>query len=994
MLLNLKTETVFTDDTPAAQPPLPPEQFAPHFPQLEILESLGRGGMGVVYKARQKSLNRLVALKLLAPERVRDAKFAERFTREAQALAALNHPNIVTIYDFGQAGGFYYLLMEFVDGVNLRQLLRTQKLTPEEALAIVPQICAALQFAHDRGIVHRDIKPENLLLDKAGRVKVADFGIAKMLGTSNGDSGVGELAAPENTTQAAIGTPSYSAPEQKSDPQHVDSRADIYSLGVVFYEMLTGELPGKRLEPPSKKVQIDVRLDEIVLRALERKPELRYQQVSEVKTLVETIVATKLDSTVNQSAINEAEWRNPQNWTSTKWKWPAIYFSKRDSRILVPKLLPGLGWTVNLGNLRGAFTLFAIFITVIIIILAVKPAGPLIFHTSSIKSDYIGQPHFPQGDSIEITVVERSKDQMTVKGHYNLVSHDQAALALYTTTTNISSSTTDPKQEMHISKGSGNFELTHPHLVPGLPHVSMYPVAGGEPFAELYFGTEAEASGERKLNLGHPQVVSVSPADGATNVDVMQELHVRFDRPMNSNDWEISWLAGGFLPNGQPHYELARNEFVIPVRLLPGRTNKLEVNWAGKGFRDANFVPADKFIWYFVTKPTATKPGALKPNVVHISPAAGGMLPLLTLLEVTFDQPMMPPDQSFPYLEQKGWLTDLPAIIPCFDYDTTARRFTIPLVLPPDNETKLKLSGFYSADGVPSDPVVLRCEIGTNNYSSQQLDLISTAAKDPQLEQLLSSMKAARARLNSGVETVTWTTLLPEVSEAQSFGGISIHSSIFKWQGTNQVYADISGVMETKTFILGNDGNTCWLFSDNGQNGYSHESSPAALVPDIYTSVADPFALTRHTVQSAIAQERLIYDGEAQLDGHACHRVQSWLVKQPPGKHDDLIFAAKLEWWIDADTLLPVRVVQYTQYGCQTFNFHFEHLNQPLAITEFQPPAATGTNARPDAFKLFKQAIPAPGEKRFLTIKDGSSGEMSGRLGRRGPDGTTSSGLN
>src|SRR5208282_3373343 len=301
MALNLKTETVFTDDTPAAQPPLPPEQIAPHFPQLEILECLGRGGMGVVYKARQKTLNRFVALKLLAPERVNDTKFAERFTREAQALAALNHPNIVTIYDFGQAGGFYFLLMEFVDGLNLRQLLRARKFTPEEALAIVPPLCDALQFAHDRGIVHRDIKPENLLLDKTGRVKVADFGIAKMLGTTNGGGNADDPAAPENVTQTAVGTPSYSAPEQKTDPQHVDSRADIYSLGVVFYEMLTGELPGKKIVPPSMKVQIDVRLDEIVLRSLEKNPELRYQQVSEVKTMVETIALESRKSEVDQN---------------------------------------------------------------------------------------------------------------------------------------------------------------------------------------------------------------------------------------------------------------------------------------------------------------------------------------------------------------------------------------------------------------------------------------------------------------------------------------------------------------------------------------------------------------------------------------------------------------------------------------------------------------------------------------------------------------------
>jgi serine/threonine protein kinase len=277
------------ESEPAAKLPLPPEQIAPHFPQLEILECLGRGGMGVVYKARQKTLNRFVALKLLAPERVLDPQFAERFTREAQALAALNHPNILTIHDFGQAGGFYYLLMEFVDGVNLRQLLRARRFTPEEALAIVPPVCDALQFAHDRGIVHRDIKPENLLLDKAGRVKVADFGIAKMFGTVNAGGQADQPAAAENATQTAVGTPGYSAPEQKTDPQRVDNRADIYSLGVVFYELLTGERPDGRLEPPSKKVQIDVRLDEVVLRALEKDPELRFQQVSEVKTMVETI---------------------------------------------------------------------------------------------------------------------------------------------------------------------------------------------------------------------------------------------------------------------------------------------------------------------------------------------------------------------------------------------------------------------------------------------------------------------------------------------------------------------------------------------------------------------------------------------------------------------------------------------------------------------------------------------------------------------------------
>ena len=269
-----------------SQRPLPPsrEAVAAAFPQLEILELIGQGGMGCVFKARQPQLNRIVALKILPEALGRDPAFTARFTREAQALAALNHPNIVTIHDFGQAGGFFHLLMEFVDGVNLRQALHAGRFTPEQALAIVPPLCDALQFAHDRGIVHRDIKPENLLLDREGRVKIADFGIAKILGAETSSIGVAE-------TQPA-GTPGYMAPEQKSAPRTVDSRADIYSLGVVFYEMLTGELPADKLQPPSRKVQIDVRLDEIVLRALEVTPALRYQTASELRTQIETVIST------------------------------------------------------------------------------------------------------------------------------------------------------------------------------------------------------------------------------------------------------------------------------------------------------------------------------------------------------------------------------------------------------------------------------------------------------------------------------------------------------------------------------------------------------------------------------------------------------------------------------------------------------------------------------------------------------------------------------
>ncbi len=271
---------------------IPPslEELSEIFPRFEILELIGKGGMGAVYKVRQPELERVVALKILPPAIGLSPAFASRFTREAKALAKLSHPGIVTIHESGQEGGLYYILMEYVDGVNLRQLLNNGRISPREAMAIVPQICDALQFAHDQGIVHRDIKPENLLLDRLGRVKVADFGIAKLVGSE--DSGALSKYSVEATLTdggKAMGTPQYMAPEQTASPTEVDHRADIFALGVVFYQMLTGELPEKDLQAPSKKVRIDVRLDEVVLRALEKDPSLRFSNATEMRTGIEGI---------------------------------------------------------------------------------------------------------------------------------------------------------------------------------------------------------------------------------------------------------------------------------------------------------------------------------------------------------------------------------------------------------------------------------------------------------------------------------------------------------------------------------------------------------------------------------------------------------------------------------------------------------------------------------------------------------------------------------
>ncbi len=262
-------------------PPASPEAIADQFPAFEVLEVLGQGGMGVVYKARQRKLDRLVALKVLPRELSEDPAFAERFAREGRTLARLQHPHIVGVHDIGEADGQYYLVMEYVDGVDLRALMRAGELTSREALSIVPQICDALQYAHDEGVVHRDIKPENVLLDRSGSVRVADFGLAKLVERTPADFTL-------TGTDQVMGTLHYMAPEQYKTPQDVDHRADIFSLGVVFYEMLTGELPLGRFDKPSIGTNLDTRIDAIVMRTLERERDQRYQRAHDVSTAVST----------------------------------------------------------------------------------------------------------------------------------------------------------------------------------------------------------------------------------------------------------------------------------------------------------------------------------------------------------------------------------------------------------------------------------------------------------------------------------------------------------------------------------------------------------------------------------------------------------------------------------------------------------------------------------------------------------------------------------
>jgi len=214
----------------------------PALTRYRILDKLGAGGMGEVYLAEDTRLHRRVALKFLPTQFTSDATRVRRFEKEARAASALNHPNILTIHEIGEAEGAHFIATEFVEGMTLRRRLSLGALTVMESLEVAIQVAAALQAAHTIGIIHRDIKPENLMLRDDGYVKVLDFGLAKFMESKSADDSEPADHMTQTEPGLAMGTTPYMSPEQTRGLK-VDARTDIWSLGVVLYEMLTGHLP-------------------------------------------------------------------------------------------------------------------------------------------------------------------------------------------------------------------------------------------------------------------------------------------------------------------------------------------------------------------------------------------------------------------------------------------------------------------------------------------------------------------------------------------------------------------------------------------------------------------------------------------------------------------------------------------------------------------------------------------------------------------------------
>jgi len=313
---------------PEFQPPSP-EEIAVHFPGYDSFQFIDAGGMGAVYLARQVSLNRKVAIKILPREFGDNEEFREGFQVEAKMMAKLNHPNLIGVYDFGDVEGMLFIVMEFIEGKSLYHSANGKAIDPRIAGMIASQVCRGLAHAHGLGVIHRDVKPANILLDPNARPRLGDFGLARPVTESEQEGMI-------------FGTPGYTAPEVTGDPNSVDQRSDIFAIGVILYELLTARLPEGDFVEPSQICGCDKRWDIITRKAIAPDASLRYDDAAKLAQDIEAVCAGRdpinavADGSTTPQGPRQASIKKPALAAGVRRSTSARHVQQNTSSPIVP----------------------------------------------------------------------------------------------------------------------------------------------------------------------------------------------------------------------------------------------------------------------------------------------------------------------------------------------------------------------------------------------------------------------------------------------------------------------------------------------------------------------------------------------------------------------------------------------------------------------------------------------------------------------------------
>jgi hypothetical protein len=501
---------------------------------------------------------------------------------------------------------------------------------------------------------------------------------------------------------------------------------------------------------------------------------------------------------------------------------------------------------------------------------------------------------------------------------------------------------------------------------------------------------------EEAKDMSRPRVVSVTPTNDAPAVNAVTELHVRFDRPMDPLSLKLDWESGGFLDCEFPQYDPDKYEFTILMHLAPGALQQIVVNkplgeddnlskerrqFPRNGFQSTDHHLAGLCVWRFHTQAIPAPARSKLPEVTALSPAPGSEVPFRTFLEIQFDQPMTPPAEAFVCLLSERGAKE-PRMISRIQYDDARHAFRVPLLLPPNEKVGFTLTGFRSATGVPARPVKLQYQVSGEELAKGDREKIEAGAGEPRLLELLETMKQKRIQLTSLAERVQNLMLCQKDG---LFVQLQSQSAAFKWQKPDQYYGDATGPMlMCSDFRIGSDGQR-WWWHEESANSTNFVVCPAKEMRKLNISICDPFDLTRETPAVAATELGLNYAGICKVGAVNYLLVEAWQIDRIS---EMTPYGSLMQWWIDSRNYRPAQVTHfYTGFVSRT-KFLYDTVNEPLPAGDFAVPKLEGL------LPTSPEPLDANYTNRYINLQDGSNGSMSLRWGKKGPQGTSSSGLN